>query len=109
MEPVGAGGREVRIRVDGPHRGCDEQGGDQGDTGHAYVFAAGVDGAPAPGDSGGPDSAGPDWREGCAERVWDTAEHGYGFARVPVLCGAADSAYRCALQGQSHGDRVAAR
>ena len=29
------------------------------------------------------------------------AEHGYRFAGIPVLCGAADPAHRCALQGQS--------
>ena len=52
VEPVGAGGRPLRIRVDGPHCGCDGQSRHQGDSGHAHVFDSGVDGAPASGDSG---------------------------------------------------------
>ena len=45
----------------------------------------------------------------CGPRIWHAAEHGYGFAGVPLLCGAADPSHCGALQRQPDGHRLAAR
>ncbi len=52
MEPMGARGRPLRVRLDGPCSRRDGQGRHQGHPGHAYLLGPRLDSAPAPGDSG---------------------------------------------------------